>query len=109
MRAPRYTLHLLLRYRRIGEAGWHHGQTQNISRSGVFFRTDDPIEVNAPVELSVVLATSPVAREAAEVHCRGRVVRTVAPWENDGVPGSAVVIEDYAFLPPPVSSVSVEV
>jgi hypothetical protein len=109
MRAPRYTLHLSLRYRRIGEAAWHRGQTQNISRSGVFFQSDDPIELNAPVELSVVLATGPVARDAAEVHCRGRVVRTVAPLENDGVPGSAVVIEDYAFLPPPASSLSVEV
>jgi hypothetical protein len=109
MRAPRYSLHLSLRYRRIGEAAWHCGQTQNISRSGVFFRTDDPIEVNAPVELSVVLTTGPVATDAAEVHCRGRVVRTVAPWENDGIPGSAVTIDDYAFLPPPAASVSVEI
>jgi hypothetical protein len=106
MRAPRYTLHLLLRYRRIGEADWHRGQTQNISRSGVFFRTDDPIEVNTPVEFSVALATGAAVREPAEVLCRGRVVRTVSPWENDGIPGSAVVIEDYAFLPPPVTFVS---
>ena len=96
MRAQRYSLHLSVRYRRIGEAAWHCGQTQNISRSGVFVRTDDPIEVDAPVELSVVLANGPVAVDAAEVHCLGRVVRTVAPGENDGILGSAVTIDDYA-------------
>jgi hypothetical protein len=100
MRAQRYALHLSLRYRRIGEAAWRPGHTENISRSGILFRTDDPVEVDTPVEVSVVLATAPAQRDAAEVVCRGRVVRVVPPQENAGVPGSAVVIEEYAFLPP---------
>ena len=108
MRAPRYSLHLSLRYRRVGEATWHTGETQNISRSGVFFRTDDPIELHTPIELSVALTTDPVPRAAAQVHCRGRVVRTVVPAERDGSSCSAVTIDDYAFLPSPLGSISVE-
>lgn len=108
MRAPRFPLHLVLRYRRIGEDVWRQTQTENISRSGVFFRTDDPFEVNTPIELAMVLATSPVQRDAAEVVCRGRVVRTVSPAENADAPGSAVVIEDYAFLPRPTALLSLE-
>jgi hypothetical protein len=108
MRAPRFPLHLVLRYRRIGDDVWREAQTENISRSGVFFRTDDPIEVNTPVELAMVLATGEVRHRAAEVLCRGRVVRTVSALENAEAPGSAVVIEDYAFLPPPAAFLSVE-
>jgi hypothetical protein len=108
MRAPRFPLHLVLRYRRIGEEVWRETQTENISRSGVFFRTDDPFDVNTPVELAMVLATSPVRRHAAEVLCRGHVVRTVSPAENADAAGSAVVIEDYAFLPPPAALLSLE-
>jgi hypothetical protein len=108
MRAPRFPLHLVLRYRRIGEDTWRQAQTENISRSGVLFRTEDPFEVNTPVELSMVLATGVVRRDAAEVLCRGRVVRTVAPTENAEAPGSAVAIEDYAFHPPPAALLSFE-
>ena len=108
MRAPRFPLHLVLRYRRIGEEVWRQTQTENVSRSGVFFRTDDPFELNTPVELALVLATGPVPRDAAEVLCRGRVVRSVSRAENADAPGSAVVIEDYAFLPPPAALLSLE-
>jgi hypothetical protein len=108
MRAPRFPLHLALRYRRIGEDAWRQAQTENISRSGVFFRTDDPFEVNTPIEISMVLATGELRRDAAEVLCRGRVVRSVSAAENTEAPGSAVVIEDYAFLPPPAGFLAVE-
>lgn len=108
MRAPRFPLHLVLRYRRIGEEVWRQTQTENISRSGVFFRTDDPFDVNTPVELAMVLATGPVRRDAAEVLCRGRVVRSVSPTENANAPGAAVMLEDYAFLPPPAALLFLE-
>ena len=108
MRAPRFPLHLVVRYRRIGEEVWRQAQTENISRSGVFFRTDEPFDVNTPVELSMVLATGAVQHDAAEVLCRGRIVRTVSSTDNAEPPGSAVVIEDYAFLPPPAASLAVE-
>src|ERR1700757_4746552 len=39
-RAQRFQLHLPLRYRRLGEAQWHIGTTENISRSGLLFQAD---------------------------------------------------------------------
>ena len=37
-RAPRFQLHLPLKYRRLDEEKWHEGETRNISRSGLLFR-----------------------------------------------------------------------
>ena len=37
-RATRFDLHLPLKYRLVGESGWREGTTENISRSGCFFR-----------------------------------------------------------------------
>ena len=108
MRAPRFPLHLVLRYRRIGDEAWRETETENISRSGVFFRTDDPFEVNTIVELTMRLATGEAGHRAAEVRCRGRVVRSVSAIDSAEAPGSAVAIEDYAFLPPPAAFLSVE-
>ena len=39
-RAPRYTLQIPLRYRQAGDPSWREGRSENISRSGVLFRTD---------------------------------------------------------------------
>jgi hypothetical protein len=108
MRAQRYALHLSLRYRRIGEFAWHQGQTENISRSGVLFKTDDPFEVDTPVEFSMALATAMPRRDGAEVRCRGRVVRTVSPWDSEGHPVAAVIIEEYDFLPPAAAALTAE-
>ena len=55
MRAPRFPLRLAVRYRRIGDHEWRRGETENISRSGVLIRSDDPPELDATVELLVAL------------------------------------------------------
>ena len=36
-RAPRFQLHLPLKYRRLDEDKWHDGETRDISRSGLLF------------------------------------------------------------------------
>ena len=42
LRAKRFDLHLPMKYRFVGESGWHTGTTENISRSGMLFpRGDD--------------------------------------------------------------------
>ena len=42
-RAQRFNLHLPLKYRLLGEDGWHRGTTENISRSGLLFQAEEPI------------------------------------------------------------------
>jgi hypothetical protein len=99
MRAPRFPLHLSVRYRRVGDRQWRRGQTENISRSGVLIRGEDPLEIDATVELMVALAVRSAAATTGEVQCSGRVVRTISPASGHTLPGSAVLIENYNFLP----------
>ena len=93
-RAPRFALHLPLRYRTIGESGWHDGLTENISRSGVLFRAKDLLQVSTPVEMTFAL---PLANLGPEVLCRGQVVRTVPPSGPSDRPAVAATIVDYHF------------
>jgi PilZ domain-containing protein len=100
MRAPRFPLHLKVRYRRAADdAAWNTGVTENISHSGALVRVTDPLQVDTPVEVRLVLPASPRAGEHAEVSCRGRVVRTVAAEGRDDGPAFAVAIDAYDFLP----------
>ena len=93
-RAPRFPLHLPLRYRAVGEGSWREGLTENISGSGVLFRAQDLLQVSTPVELTFRLS---VADLNSEVFCRGQVVRTVPPAGPSGPPALAATIADYHF------------
>jgi PAS domain S-box-containing protein len=76
-RATRFDLHLPLKYRQVGESGWREGTTENISRSGMLFQAEEPIAPNAQLEINLVLPAEIAGLAAAEVVCRGEVVRTV--------------------------------
>ena len=94
-RAPRFTMQLPLQYRLSGESEWRRGTTENISRSGVLFRADQPLEPNASVEFSVELPTGIFGLAATAILCRGEVVRTVEA--EDVSPTLAARILDYHF------------
>ncbi len=96
-RAPRFTLQLPVHYRVAGETMWRHGTTENISRSGVLIRTDQPLEPNAPLEFSVELPTGVFGMAATEILCRGEIVRQVDAAGNDMSPALAARILDYHF------------
>jgi len=76
-RATRFDLRLPLKYRQVGERGWREGTTENISRSGMLFRAEEFIAPNAQLEINLVLPAEIAGLAAAEVVCRGEVVRTV--------------------------------
>ncbi len=96
-RAPRFTLQLPVHYRLAGETLWRHGTTENISRSGVLFRTDQPLEPNARLEFSLELPTDIFGMAATEIQCRGEVVRQVGPAAEGMSPALAARILDYHF------------
>jgi hypothetical protein len=106
MRAARFPLRLPVRYRCIGDHRWRRGETENISRSGVLIRSDDPPALDATVELLVALEVRKTGADAGEVLCSGRVVRYVSPSDDYACPGSAVAIEQFNFLPPDADSLS---
>jgi PAS domain S-box-containing protein len=96
-RAQRFQLRLPLRYRRVGETQWHVGTTENISRSGMLFRTDDVLEPNSQLEINLVLPAEIAGLSGTEVVCRGEVVRAIE-YEGDSVsPALAARILQYHF------------
>ena len=100
MRASRFPLHLSVRYRRVGDPQWHEGKTENISRSGVLFRAEDSVQVDTDIEIRLALPVAAPGSGRPEVSCRGRVVRTISPSNNEPWPGSAIAIDDYNFMLP---------
>jgi hypothetical protein len=89
-RACRFTLQMPVRYRLGGERGWRHGKTENVSRSGVLFRSQSAAEAGASLELCLILPALS-SGTAAQVICRGVVARSVPP-QNGDLPALAVRI-----------------
>ena len=71
-RAPRFKLHLPLKYRRLDEEKWHDGETRNISRSGLLFQAEDSLQPNVQLEINLVLPAEIAGLSPTEVVCRGR-------------------------------------
>ena len=96
-RAPRFNLQLPLKYRPVGERAWRNGNTENISRSGMLFRGEEMIDPKAQLEINLVLPAEIAGLSAAEVVCRGEVVRTVKPEQPTMRPALAAKILQYQF------------
>jgi hypothetical protein len=93
MRAERFPLELPVRYRRVGEAAWLQGTTQNISYSGVLFHADEPLDVDTLVEISITLAVA----APSQVLCQARIVRAEARPSGPPAALSAAFLEYQLF------------
>ena len=96
-RAPRFQLHLPLKYRRLDEDKWHDGETRDISRSGLLFRAEDALQPNIQLEINLVLPSEIAGLSPTEVICRGEVVRTIEPFGEEMSPALAAKILQYHF------------
>jgi PAS domain S-box-containing protein len=96
-RATRFDLRLPLKYRRVGESGWREGTTENISRSGMLFQAEESMAPNAQLEINLVLPAEIAGLAAAEVVCRGEVVRIIDPESGNVSPTLAAKILQYHF------------
>ena len=94
-RAQRFDLRVPVRYRAFGGDDWHEGSTENMSRTGLLFRTDRLLPVSTSIEMLVAL---PIGPGGAEIRCRGRVVRTLPSAAPDSLPAVAATISTYRFL-----------
>lgn len=96
-RAQRFALHLPLKYRKLGEQDWRLGTTENISRSGMLFRAEEALPPSVQLEINLVLPAEIAGLTAAEVVCRGEVVRTVQAETPSVSPALAAKILQYHF------------
>jgi len=96
-RAQRFQLQLPLKYRRLDEERWHEGETRNISRSGLLFRAEDPLQPSVILEINLVLPPEIAGLSPTEVVCRGEIVRTEHAAGGEMSPALAAKILQYRF------------
>lgn len=94
-RAPRFPVHVPVRYRSAGAEQWSEGRIENISRSGVLFWTEQLLPVETPVELLFEL---PFGQMRPGVVCCGRIVRAVSSLGGETSPIVAASISRYRFV-----------
>lgn len=98
MRAPRFAIEVPFYFRRRGESSWRQGMTDNISRSGVLFRSRDLLDEQTPIDMHFELPLQVSGRPGAVVACRGFVVRAVDPESPDALSAMAATISRYRFV-----------
>lgn len=99
-RARRFELQIPLRYRVNGEGEWHNGTTRNISRSGVLFQGEGWAEPHTPFEMTLLLPSEMGVDRAAEVVCKGTVMRSDWGGSDGGGPLIAIKISHYRLVRP---------
>jgi hypothetical protein len=98
VRAPRFSIEVPFYFRQSGESSWREGMTDNISRSGVLFRTPEMLEESTLLEMHFALPLEVSGQPGALVACRGRIVRTVPADSPDALPAMAATISRYRFV-----------
>jgi PilZ domain len=96
-RARRFSIQMSMRYRIMGETGWRTGFTENVSSSGVLFRSDQVEPLNTQVEMSLSLPAES-SDNPAELLCRGVIVRADPPGDGETLATLASRISRYQFL-----------
>ena len=97
-RAYRYRIRIPLRYRPAGDAAWRDGHSENISRSGVLFRTDHLTAAETPIEMLLTLPGELGDQVAGTVICRGRVVRVEPVGSAEPCATIAATIAGYHLV-----------
>jgi hypothetical protein len=92
-RAERYTIPVTILYRTAGEP-WQSGLTENISRSGVLFRTERHLALDTPLELMLEVPAILDSADPGGSVRRGRVVRAIAPSSRERRPAVAATFID---------------
>jgi hypothetical protein len=82
--------------RRPGAKGELQAETRDVSFRGLYFMTENSVEVGSQIEFVLTLPKQITLATDVHIHCNGLVVR-VEPHE--GRTGVAAQIEKYEFLP----------
>jgi hypothetical protein len=96
-RAERFQIRIPVRYREPHGGVWLEGKTENISRSGILFRTESLLSPKTTVEMRLALPAVIRNEAPGEVLCKGVVVRTEQSKITGAPPALAVAIRHYRF------------
>lgn len=82
-RATRYDIVTTLLYRVRGETTWQEGLLKNFSVSGMLIAAKHPLDVGTSIEMRFTLPIELKGSSAADVFCRGYVVRSTKELSSD--------------------------
>ena len=97
-RARRFALHLPIYFRQLHSVAWLEGTTENISYTGVLFRSPNPWVLETTLELRLQLATGAKQNHASEIRFKGPVVRVEQRNAPETPVALAVAISDYRIV-----------
>ena len=97
-RARRFALHLPVYFRQPHSPTWLEGTTENISYTGLLFRSSHPLVPETALELRLQLAVGTKQNRAAEIRCKGAVVRVEPRIAPETPIALAVAIRDYRIV-----------
>ena len=94
-RAVRINVRLEVRYRTQPGGNWEVGLTENLSRSGVLFRTDGPLDQDAPLDLIIVLPGGVPGEPSSRFRCQAEVVRRQPSTRSGEAQAIAATVDGY--------------
>ena len=97
-RGQRFAISMPLSYRVPGEAVWHEGTVENISRSGILFCADAMMPPQTPLEMAFRLPVEVGGQGSAEVLCAGSVARTAMRVSKHQPAAIAALILSFRFV-----------
>ena len=94
-RAARFAVQVPVRYRIPPSPEWFEARTENVSRTGVLFRTECVFRPTTRVDVRLELPPTNGDGSHAEIVCKGEVVR-VEQTRGEGIPPAlAIAIRNY--------------
>ena len=97
-RARRFALHLQVYFRQPHSVTWYEGTTENISYTGMLFRSLQHVVPETELELRLRLNSGTKQKQGAEIRCKGAVVRVERRDEAETPVALAVAIRDYRIV-----------
>jgi len=94
-RAKRFAVQIPVHYRKPHTSRWFEGRTENISYSGVLFRTECPLQPKTALELNFELPAALLGEAPAKMVCKGVVVRVEKSPISGIPPALAVSVRCY--------------
>jgi hypothetical protein len=88
--APRFSLKLMMRFRRKGEDRWRDTKTLNVSSSGAVFLTKEILQPSSSLEVEIFMKSGDV--DAGVIRASSEVVR-----QNAGDGGLVTVIRHIKY------------
>jgi hypothetical protein len=85
----------MVHFRESGEDDWKEGQSMNISRTGILFRSENAPKTHATLEMRIVFPKEVTGLTPMNVVCWGPVMRIESPILADPRRASAVAIRRH--------------